>query len=111
MPQVPELTPTEFVDRWPAESQSGEVVLLDVREPEELEQACVEGVIHIPMNEIPARLDELDRAKTITVMCHGGVRSMRVAAFLMAQGFDRVFNLRGGIDAWSREVDSTVPRY
>jgi rhodanese-related sulfurtransferase len=111
MPQVPELTPTDFVDRWPLESRDGEVVLLDVREPEELELACLEGVVHIPMNEIPARLDELDRAKTVTVICHGGGRSMRVAAFLMTQGFDRVFNLRGGIDAWSREVDSSIPRY
>lgn len=110
MPQVPELTPTELVDRWPPGAWE-ELVLLDVREPEELEQACVEGVVHIPMNEIPARLAELDRDKTITVMCHGGARSLRVAAFLKAQGFDRVFNLRGGIDAWSREVDSTVPRY
>lgn len=111
MPQVPELTPAEFIERWPPESKDSEVVLLDVREPDELARASVDGAMHIPMNEIPARLDELDRDKPITVMCHGGARSMRVATFLTAQGFDRVFNLRGGIDAWSREVDSTVPRY
>lgn len=109
MPQVPELTPAEFVERWPPGTDGP--VLLDVREPEELAQASVPNVKHIPMNEVPARLGELDRDKTIVTMCHGGMRSMRVAAYLIEQGFDRVFNLRGGIDAWSRDVDPTIPRY
>lgn len=110
MPQVPELTPAQFIERWPPEGRD-EVVLLDVREPAELELAQVDGAIHVPMSQVPARLQELDSSKTIAVMCHAGGRSLRVAAFLLANGYDRVFNIKGGIDAWSREVDSSIPRY
>ena len=110
MTQVPELTPTEFRDRWPRESHDA-VVLLDVREAEELELASVEEAIHIPMREIPERLVELDSQKPLVVMCHGGARSRRVADYLAAHGFSNVYNLAGGIDAWSRELDPAVPRY
>ena len=73
--------------------------------------AAIEGALHIPMRQIPGRLDELDRELTIVVMCHGGMRSMQVAGFLAQQGYDSVINLDGGIDAWSQEVDSNIPRY
>ena len=63
------------------------------------------------MREIPARLAELDAAKPLVVMCHSGGRSRRVAEFLQGNGFTNVFNLKGGIDAWSTQVDSRVPRY
>jgi rhodanese-related sulfurtransferase len=63
------------------------------------------------MREIPARLSELDASAPIVVMCHAGGRSRRVAEFLQQNGFSNVFNLKGGIDAWSTEVDSRVPRY
>jgi len=111
MPAIPELSPTEFRERWPVPRDRGEVTLLDVREPVELELAAVEGALHIPMREIPSRLAELDRNKPLVAMCHGGTRSRRVAEFLVANGFDQVFNLKGGIDAWSQEIDAQIPRY
>jgi len=111
MPAVPELTPTEFCARWPASERGSGVVLLDVREHVEREIATVADARHIPMREIPGRLVELDRAIPLVVMCHTGGRSRRVAEFLVGNGFSKVFNLRGGIDAWSTEIDPQVPRY
>jgi rhodanese-related sulfurtransferase len=111
MSAVPELTPTEFCARWSAAERGASVVLLDVREQVEIEIAAVADVLHIPMREIPARLVELDRAVPLVVMCHSGGRSRRVAEFLLGNGFSKVFNLRGGIDAWSTEIDPQVPRY
>ena len=86
-------------------------ILLDCREPEELQIASIEGAVSIPMGEIPMRLQELDPDKEYVVVCHHGVRSGEVAGFLRANDFSNVLNLRGGIDAWSREVDATVPLY
>jgi rhodanese-related sulfurtransferase len=111
MPAVPELTPTEFCARWAATERGSGVVLLDVREHVEVEIASVADARHIPMREIPTRLVELDRAIPLVVMCHSGGRSRRVAEFLLGNGFSKVFNLRGGIDAWSTEIDPQVPRY
>jgi rhodanese-related sulfurtransferase len=88
-----------------------EFVLLDVREDDELAVAALDGALHVPMGQIPARLGEIPREQEIVVMCHGGVRSDSVAHFLRAQGYARVLNLAGGIDAWSCEVDPQVPRY
>jgi rhodanese-related sulfurtransferase len=85
--------------------------VVDVREPEEIRIARFPGAVEIPMGEIPSRLAELDRADDIVVLCHHGVRSARVAAFLAQNGFRSVANLAGGIDAWSLLVDSSVPRY
>ena len=111
MPPVPELTPTEFCERWPAAVRSSQVTLLDVREHVELELAAVNGATHIPMRDVPARLAELDRDAPLVVMCHSGGRSRRVAEYLSSNGFQQVFNLKGGIDAWSTEIDPQVPRY
>ncbi|HEY8521831.1 MAG TPA: rhodanese-like domain-containing protein [Gammaproteobacteria bacterium] len=111
MPDVPELSPTEFRERWPGPLENAPVTLLDVREPAELALAAVKGALHVPMGQVPSRLHELDASKPIVVMCHAGGRSRRVAEFLRQQGFENVFNLRGGIDAWSLEVDPRVPRY
>lgn len=89
--------------------------LLDVREPWEVEVASlqVEGLTlrHIPMGQIPARLGELDPTQPVVCLCHHGMRSAQVAAFLERQGFALVYNLAGGIDAWSATVDPRVPRY
>jgi rhodanese-related sulfurtransferase len=110
MPRVQELSPTEFRRRWP-EQNSAAVVLLDVREPQELDVAKVREAIHIPMREVPERLHELDPTKPLVVMCHSGGRSRRVAEFLSTNGFEEIYNLAGGIDAWSEQLDASVPRY
>jgi len=92
-----------------------QVLVLDVREANELRAAAVkpEGfeLQHIPMNEIPGRLGQLDPGRAVAVLCHHGARSMRVAMFLQANGFDTVANIAGGIEAWSQELDPSVPRY
>ena len=111
MPGVPELSPTEFAARWPDYGSGSDVVLLDVREHDELAIAAVASALHIPMREVPARIGELDATKPLVVMCHSGGRSRRVAEFLQGNGFPNVFNLKGGIDAWSTQIDSRVPRY
>ena len=85
-------------------------LLLDVREHVELEQAAVDGAVHIPMNEIPERINEIDREKTVICMCHVGGRSAQVAAYLLSQGFEKVYNLAGGIEAWAHDVDAGVIR-
>jgi rhodanese-related sulfurtransferase len=63
------------------------------------------------MNEVPGRLSELDPTQPVLSLCHHGMRSLQVAHFLERQGFEQVFNIAGGIDAWSREVDASVPLY
>src|SRR5687768_7558324 len=86
-------------------------LVIDVREPWELQLARIPDVVHVPMNQIPARLAELSRETETIVMCHVGGRSLRVAHFLANQGFTNVANLTGGIAAWSEQVDATVPQY
>jgi len=85
--------------------------LVDVREPWEVALARIGGSVAIPLNEIPARLQELDAQAAIIVMCKLGGRSQRAAEFLAANGFDRVSNLQGGIDAWTRDIDPQLPAY
>jgi rhodanese-related sulfurtransferase len=86
-------------------------VLLDVREPDELEKASLAWAKHVPMAQVPERLTELPHDKPIVVMCHGGFRSNRVAQYLRQNGYTDVSNLTGGIDAWSQHIDPTVPVY
>ena len=86
--------------------------LLDCREPWEHQIARIEGAVLMPMNEIPARAhQELDPDAHIVVYCHHGVRSLNVTNWLRQQGFEKVQSMRGGIDAWSRTIDPTVPVY
>ena len=106
---VAELGPREVAERLRATPEA--LVLLDVREPYERAAAVIVPSLHIPMREVPARAAEIPRGTTIVVYCHMGVRSQMVAGFLEAHGFGSVANLRGGIDAWSTEVDPNVPRY
>lgn len=88
------------------------VVLLDVREQWEHEEARIEGSVLIPVGDVPSRANqELDPERRIVAFCHHGVRSMSVTAWLREQGFEQAQSLRGGIDAWSREIDPSVPRY
>jgi rhodanese-related sulfurtransferase len=85
--------------------------LLDVREPWELERCVIEGSVAIPMGEIPQRVGDLDPGRDWVVVCHHGMRSLQVALFLERNGFQRMHNLRGGIDAWAAQVDPAMPRY
>ena len=105
---IPELTPADVKTRLDGD---GAPLLLDVREPWELSLAALPQAINIPMAQLPDRLDELDPGREIVVMCHHGSRSLQVAVFLKHSGFESVFNLAGGIDAWSADVDPGVPLY
>jgi rhodanese-related sulfurtransferase len=93
----------------------GAPLVLDVREPHELQIASVSAngfeLLTIPMGVIPPRMTELDPQRPIACLCHHGGRSMQVANFLAQQGFAHVANIAGGINAWSAEIDPTVPRY
>src|SRR5271169_2649358 len=90
----------------------GDVTVLDVRELWEFQVAKIDGSKHIVMGDIPARFNqELDPEDHIVVVCHHGVRSMNVTAWLRQQGFEKAQSMRGGIDAWSRRVDGKVPMY
>jgi rhodanese-related sulfurtransferase len=124
----PEITPQEFArilslpQQGPAPDQGsspGEnpaldqrVVLLDVREPWEFQTAGLSGSLLMPMGDVTSRAHaELDPDAHIVVLCHHGQRSLSVAMWLRAQGFERAQSLAGGIDGWSRSIDPTVPRY
>jgi rhodanese-related sulfurtransferase len=92
--------------------QGSPFTLLDVREPWEVETASIAGAKSMPMGDIPARAhQELDPEEHIVVICHHGVRSLNVTAWLRQQGFENAQSMRGGIDAWSRQVDGKVPLY
>ncbi|BEV72781.1 MULTISPECIES: rhodanese-like domain-containing protein [unclassified Paludibacterium] len=86
-------------------------LLLDVREDWEWQMAHIEGSVHLPMNLIPLRHNELPDDRLIVTVCHHGMRSLQVCHFLRQVGFDQVLSLHGGIDAWSATIDDSVPRY
>jgi rhodanese-related sulfurtransferase len=86
-------------------------MLLDVREPWEFERCHLDGSVLIPMREIPASLEALDQENEIVVICHHGIRSRQVAYYLEHEGFDKVINLEGGVEAWAQDVDPTMQRY
>lgn len=99
----------EELAQWRASGRR--FTLLDIREPYELAAASLPNALHIPMRDIPARLDELEPDADIAVLCHHGGRSEHVARFLNARGFERVHNVDGGIEAYSLRIDPSVPRY
>ena len=110
-----QITPAQLND-WAAQhAGAGPLVVLDVREPWELQTASVKSagfeLLTIPMQGVPARLSELDRTRPVACLCHHGSRSMQVASFLVQQGFEHVANIAGGIHAWSTQVDPSVPSY
>ncbi len=86
-------------------------LVVDVREPFELEICRLDGAVHIPLGELPARLHELDARREIVTVCHRGIRSLRAREILKAAGFGHVRSLRGGLDAWAIEIDPTMERY
>jgi rhodanese-related sulfurtransferase len=105
-----QISPTELA-AWLADASRKKPQLLDVREPWEWDTARIEGAKLIPMREVPARVAELDRGQEVVAICHHGGRSQQVAMFLEKNGFAKVHNLQGGVDAWSRTVDPAVPLY
>jgi len=104
-----EITPQQLAPLL--EQDAAALLLLDVREPWEWNLVHIEGATHMPMHLVPLRHNELPDDKLIVTICHHGVRSLQVGAFLQHVGFDRVVSLQGGIDAWSAMIDPSLPRY
>lgn len=118
---TPQLAPADF-NAWrdnAVADESALPIVLDVREPWELQTAAVKPdgftLLHIPMREIPARVAELQLAhgahRPIACLCHHGMRSQQVANYLVQSGFTEIVNLQGGIEAWSQQRDQSVPQY
>lgn len=111
---IPQISPAQL-SAWQASlSAATKPVVLDVREPWEVQTASVkpEGFewLTLPMREIPARLAELNPDQPVACLCHHGMRSQQVAHYLIQNGFSEVVNIQGGIDAWSA-LDPSIPRY
>jgi rhodanese-related sulfurtransferase len=113
---IPQIRPAQMASWIEGAKSLGRPVVLDVREPPELAAASLPtdtafDLVAIPMNNVPARLSELDAARPLAVLCHHGARSQRVAQFLENHGYSQVVNIAGGIDAWALELDQRVARY
>ncbi len=110
-PEPAEIEPADVRALGPA--AAGDWLLLDCRTPEEHDTARIAGAVLIPMQELAARVAEIEawRDRPVVVHCHHGVRSLRVVHWLRERGFSRARSMRGGIDAWAAEVDPSVPRY
>jgi sulfur-carrier protein adenylyltransferase/sulfurtransferase len=108
--EVPEMTVTELKKKLDA---GEEVILLDVREPHELKICSLNNTFHIPLGDLADRLEEMDRhkAQDIVVYCRSGRRSEMAASFMYDSGFQSVYNLKGGVLAWSDEIDSSFQKY
>lgn len=105
---APELTSLELK----AEMDAGRVhLLLDVRRADELEVSRLDHVVHIPMDQVPSHINELDQSADIVVVCRSGQRSARVTNYLLGLGFPRVRNLSDGMNGWASTVDPSMPVY
>jgi rhodanese-related sulfurtransferase len=104
------LRPAEL-KAWLDDPERPKPLLLDVREGWEFERCHLQGATPLPMSTMQTRVGELDSRRETVVICHHGVRSFHVARFLEHNGFDRVINLTGGVDAWAKEVDPAMPTY
>lgn len=115
MTESPDPVPLEILPRalQTLMAEDTTIQLIDCREPFEHAICQIPGSRLIPMAQIPARFDagEVPRSARMVIVCHHGVRSLRVAQYLRARGYERAQSLRGGIEAWSCEVDPQVPRY
>jgi rhodanese-related sulfurtransferase len=96
---------------WIENAAREKPVLLDVREPWEFQACHIDGAFNIPMNTIPGKLSKLNAEQQIVCICHHGMRSKQVALFLEQNGFTQISNLTGGVHAWARQVDGTMPTY
>lgn len=105
---IPQLSPAELQRWW----QDGKAfLLLDVRTDEETAVCTLPDSVHIPMNLIPLRSNELPDGLPIVVYCHHGIRSLHTAMYLADAGFETLYNLQGGIDAWAAQIDENMARY
>ena len=91
--------------------QDSNPLLIDVREPWEFNICQISGSINIPMAQVEQQLEQIRNATEVVVICHHGVRSLRIIQYLQQQSIDNLINLDGGVDAWAREVDADMPVY
>ncbi len=111
MAETLELTPHELQARL---NEGDHVVVIDVREPDEVAISQLPGSVLIPMQSVPGelqRLEALADESDLAILCHHGVRSLNVVAWLRQRGIENCFSVAGGIDRWSTEIDPGVPRY
>ena len=87
------------------------VTLLDVREQVEVQTCAMADFVHIPLMDVPREFASLPRDHALVVVCHHGMRSAQAVGFLLQQGFENAINLQGGIDAWARQIDTSMPTY
>ena len=93
------------------ETSTARPLMLDVREPWEVDKACIEGSTPVPMRAIPERLQDFNPDQEIVVICHHGIRSRMIGLYLENHGFSNIINLTGGVEAWAREVDPDMETY
>jgi rhodanese-related sulfurtransferase len=112
---IDQIQPSQLSEWMQSKAVQGTTVVLDVREPYEVQTACVTAdgfeLLTLPMGSIVEKLSQLDKDRPIACLCHHGSRSMQVAAYLSSQGFAHLANIAGGIHAWSSQVDPSVPTY
>jgi rhodanese-related sulfurtransferase len=112
---IDQIQPSQLPDWISNKAAHGTTIVLDVREPYEVQTACVNAngfeLVTLPMGSIIEQLSELDKDRPIACLCHHGSRSMQVAAYLSSQGFTHLANIAGGIHAWSSQVEPSVPMY
>ncbi|MEE8482047.1 MAG: rhodanese-like domain-containing protein [Acidiferrobacterales bacterium] len=106
---IKQLSVSELKERLDTHGQN--FVLLDVRESWELQICSLPGSTDIPMSQVPTRLDEIDPQQDVIVICHHGIRSQQIAYYLQNAGYNNLYNLRGGISAWSNEIDPSLSTY
>ena len=107
-PPVPEITCAELKQKIDSKKS---FVLVDVREPHEYQISKITGSTLIPLGEIAKRWQEIPQDQEIVLQCKAGIRSAKALLFLQQQGYKKLLNLKGGIDAWSEEIDPSLPRY
>lgn len=106
---IKQMNPQDLKEKL--DQKDGKLVVLDVREPWEIKVCSLPDAVTIPMREVPARAAELPKDTELVIMCHHGIRSQQVALYLERVGFDKLNNLAGGIAAWARDVDPSMPTY
>lgn len=113
VPVLKRMKPISAADlaSWLADGTRTPPLLLDVREPWETKICAIAGSQPMPMQQVPAQFNSIDPQQSVICVCHHGGRSAQVAMFLQRQGYEDVYNLTGGVDAWARQVDPSMPVY